>query len=714
MFYLTLGSLLLGVTLVALLSFSAGNTGFLSEHFQSLLAVAAVSTLALAGLFGYQAYSLWLKVRAGVFGARLTARMFWVFGLMALLPGLVVYLLSVQFLVKSIESWFDVRMEQALESGLSLGQSALGNLEQELVRKAEGMARQLSELPAPQQEDRLNDLLEVFGVQEAGLFDQNGTLLAFASSDKGSLAPRQPEQAAVWQVKLQQTWSRTEQDADQHSLIVRAAVPVDLISMRENLRILQLTQPVAAKLAEDAQSVEAAHRSYQELAVSRLGLKRLYSVSLTLALALSLFSALSLAFILSERLAAPLRVLARGTRAVARGDFSQVSTVNSRDELGLLTHSFNRMTLQLSEARTSAQDNQDKLEAAKAYLENILGSVSTGVVTLDGALNVGLVNPAAAAILGCEREALSGRPLTEWGEPENSLHAFAAAMAARFRDAGAQPWQEQVELTTASGPRIVLARGTPLNIGENADYALALDDVSQLIRAQRDAAWGEVARRLAHEIKNPLTPIQLSAERLQMKLADQLNDNARGILQRATDTIVDQVAAMKSLVDAFAQYARTPTPSLQALDLNAFVTDVLALYEHHAPIRALLEPGLPAAAGDPALLRQVLVNLIKNAEESLADADAPEIRVLTRLDEHGIVLCVEDNGPGFPESLANRLFEPYATTKPKGTGLGLAIVRKIVEEHGGRIDVRNIEPHGASVCITLPVHAHDDPAHSHE
>ncbi len=710
MLYLTLGSLFLGVTLVALLSFSAGNTGFLAEHFQLLLVIAAISTLALASLFGYQAYSLWLKVRAGVFGARLTARMFWVFGLMALLPGLVVYLLSVQFLVTSIESWFDVRMEQALESGLSLGQSALGNLEQELVRKAEGMAQQLSELPGPQQEDRLNDLLEVFGVQEAGLFDQNGTLLAFASSDKGSLAPRQPEQTAIWQVKLQQTWSRTEQDSDGHRLIVRAAVPVDLISMRETRRMLQVTQPVAAQLAEDAQSVEAAHRSYQELAVSRLGLKRLYSVSLTLALALSLFSALSLAFILSERLAAPLRVLARGTRAVARGDFSQVSTVNSRDELGLLTHSFNRMTMQLSDARTSAQDNQDKLEAAKAYLENILGSVSTGVITLDGALNVGLVNPAAAGILGCEREALSGRPLIEWGEPDSSLRTFAAGMAERFHHAGNQSWQEQVELTTASGTRIVLARGAPLTLGEEADYALALDDVSQLIRAQRDAAWGEVARRLAHEIKNPLTPIQLSAERLQSKLSDQLNDNAQGILKRATDTIVDQVAAMKSLVDAFAQYARTPTPTLQALDLNAFVTDVLALYEHHAPIRALLAPDLPAAAGDPALLRQVLVNLIKNAEESLVDSDAPEILVLTRLDEHGIVLCVEDNGPGFPESLANRMFEPYATTKPKGTGLGLAIVRKIIEEHGGRIDVRNLEPHGASVCVTLPSHVDDEPA----
>ncbi|MFA5081076.1 MAG: ATP-binding protein [Hydrogenophilaceae bacterium] len=703
MLYLTLGSLLLGASLVALLSFSADNTGFFAEHFQILLAVAVVATLALASLFGYQAYSLWKRVRAGVFGARLTARMFWIFGLMALLPGLVVYILSVQFLVKSIESWFDVRMERALESGLSLGQSALGQFENELIKKAEGIALQLSELPAIRQQGRLNDLREAYGVQEVSLFEESGSLIGFASSDKATLMPRAPERSAIWQAKLQQPWSRTEQDGDGHTLIVRAAVPVNLVSLTENMRILQVSQPVSAKLSEDAQSVEEAHRNYQELAVSRLGLKRLYAVSLTLSLALSLFSALSLAFLLSERLAAPLRVLARGTRAVARGDFSQVSPVNSGDELGMLTHSFNRMTMQLSEARAVAQENQDKLQESKAYLESVLGSVSTGVVTLDGELRVKLVNPAAASILSCDREGSIGQALEDWGLPGEGLHQFAATMAEHFREAGHQPWREQVELATPSGSRILLARGTPLSAGEAAAYALALDDVTQLIQAQRDAAWGEVARRLAHEIKNPLTPIQLSAERLQLKLADQLNESGKGFLIRATDTIVGQVAAMKSLVDAFAQYARTPTPILQAMDVNAFIADVLALYEHHTPIRTDLAADLPTAAGDPSLLRQVLVNLIKNAEEALMDNSGSEIWVRSHRSPDGVTLCVEDNGPGFPESLGNRLFEPYATTKPKGTGLGLAIVKKIIEEHHGGIEVRNLDPHGAAVCVTLPI-----------
>jgi nitrogen fixation/metabolism regulation signal transduction histidine kinase len=703
MLYLAFGSLILGASLVGLLAFSADNSGFFTAYFSTLVWVATGATLALIALFGYQIYSLWRRIRIGVFGARLTARMFWIFGLMALLPGLVVYALSVQFLVNSIESWFDVRMEQALESGLSLGQSALENLENDLVKKAETMAFQLSELPIEQQNARLSEMRETGGVQEVALFDSGGRMLGFASSDKTTLSPSKPERAALWQVKLQQPWSRTEQREDGHSLIVRAVVPVNLVSLTESMRILEVAQPVSAKLAEDAQSVEQAHRDYQELAVSRLGLKRLYGLSLTIALALSLFSALSLAYILSERLAAPLRVLARATRAVARGDFSQVSQINSRDELGMLTQSFNRMTQQLSEARNSAQENQDKLQEAKAYLESILGSVNTGVVTLDAELKVRLVNAAAATLLGSTREALEGLPLGEWGNADDGLHHFAVAMAHHFREAAGLRWQEQVELPTAAGARVLLARGTPLVAGDAADYALVLDDVSMLIQAQRDAAWGEVARRLAHEIKNPLTPIQLSAERLQMKLADQLDERSQQILTRATGTIVDQVAALKSLVNAFAEYARAPSLQGQALDINTFVQDVLALYEHHSPVGMDLAKNLPSVWGDPALLRQVLVNLIKNAEESLADNPAPSIMVRTNSLADTVRVCVEDNGPGFPESLMNRLFEPYASTKPKGTGLGLAIVKKIVEEHHGSIEVRNLTPQGAAVCVTLPI-----------
>lgn len=703
MLYLVIGSLSLGAALVTLLSLSADNSGFLAENFSLLLGLAVLAALALAALIAYQAYILWRRVRAGVFGARLAGRMFWIFGVMALLPGLVVYAVSVQFLVKSIESWFNVRMEQALESGLSLGQSMLGQLESDLVKKAENMALLLAEQPVALQRARLNEFRESAGLMEAALFDENGRLISFAAADKAALAPRQPERAAIWQARIQRPWSRTEQDADSHALVVRAVVPVNVVSLTENMRLLAVTQPTSAKLSQDALSVERAHRDYQELSISRVGLKRLYGVSLTLALALSLFSALALAFILSERLAAPLRVLARGTRAVARGDFSQVHSVDSQDELGLLTQSFNRMTHQLSEARRAAQENQDKLSEAKAYLESVLSSVNTAVITLDKDLRVRLVNPAASAILGMERENLTDRALDDWGEPGSSLNDFAIAMSEHFQEAGQQPWREQVEFVSARGSRILLARGTPLTAGEAADFALVFDDVTQLVQAQRDAAWGEVARRLAHEIKNPLTPIQLSAERLQLKLTDALDAPHRAILGRATDTIVGQVAAMKSLVDAFAQYARMPAPRPRAVDVNALLAEVLALYEHHLPITTDLAADLPAVAADPALIRQVMVNLIKNAEESLAEIDRPSILLRTHLAASGVAVCVEDNGPGFPDTLMSRLFEPYATTKTKGTGLGLAIVKKIVEEHHGSIEVRNLTPCGASVCITLPI-----------
>lgn len=702
MLYLIIGSLIIGAGLITVLSLAASNTDLFAANFATLLVLTVVAAGALALLFGFQVYTLWRRSKAGVFGARLTARMFWMFGLMALVPGLIVYGVSVQFLVKSIESWFDVRMEKALENGLSLGQSALQHIERELVRKAENVARQLAEHPASDHAIQLNELRETNGLQEVALFDEGGQMRGFASSDKSALIPQAPDHAAIWQAKLQQPWSHIEMGQEWGALLVRVVVPVNVISMTEDMLFLQVVQPAPAKLALEAMSVEQAHRDYQELSVSRLGLKRLYGLSLTIALALSLFSALSLAFLLSDRLSAPLRALARGTRAVARGDFSQVHTVTTRDEIGMLTLSFNRMTQQLSEARTSAQENHDKLLDAKAYLESVLGSVNTGVVTLDNQLMVHLVNPAAVEILGVERATLEGRALGSWGEDEDGLRRFGRTMCQHFRESGAMPWREQVEFETRMGPRILLARGTPLSAGESPDFALVFDDVSQLIQAQRDAAWGEVARRLAHEIKNPLTPIQLSAERLQVKLADRLDEPSRQVLTRATDTIVNQVEAMKTLVNAFSEYARLPAPTIARVDVNGLLTEVLALYEGHLPLKTELASGLNPIAADPAMLRQVLVNLIKNAEEALVDIPAPVIHLRTYAAESGVVLCVEDNGPGFPDTLMKRLFEPYATTKPKGTGLGLAIVKKIIEEHHGSIEVRNLAPNGASICITLP------------
>lgn len=703
MLYLIIGSLILGGTLIVLLSQAAANTGFFADNFTLLLVLNAGVAVALILLIGYQVYVLRRRIRAGMFGAKLTARMMLLFGLIALGPGAVVYAVSVQFLIQSIESWFDVRMENALESGLSLGQSALEYVERDLIKKAESMTIQLTDLPPSQHIDRLNGLREAAGLPDATLFSVDGRMLGFASADKSALAPPALEQGALWQVRLQQPWSQVEPTADGR-LIVRAAAPVNVISLTEDMRILLVSQPVPVELASAALQVESARSEYQELFFSRLGLKRLYGLSLTLTLALALFTAISIAFILSERMAAPLRALARGTRAVARGDFTQVQTVSSRDELGMLTQSFNRMTQQLTEARNTAQQHQDKLLEAKAYLEGVLVSVTTGVITLDRDLTVRIVNTAAADILGVPRPDLEGHDFNHWGTPDSGLRALAGAILEQFRETAHGTWQGQHEYLRADGvTRTLILRGAPLTAHETPDYVLVIDDITQLVQAQRDAAWGEVARRLAHEIKNPLTPIQLSAERLQHKLAGQLPEAEQKVLNRATETIVNQVGAMKELVDAFSQYARLPTPRIERLDLNALLREVLTLYEHPPVPQASLEADLPAVAGDPGLLRQVLHNLLKNALEALVERESPLIRVSTKRLGDNAMLCVEDNGPGFPDHLRARLFEPYATTKPKGTGLGLAVVKKIVEEHHGNIDVRNLESGGAVVCITLPL-----------
>ncbi len=700
--YIVIGSLLLGAGLIVLLSLGASNTTFFSENLPLLLGLTALAAFGLALFFFYQVYNLWRRVKAGVFGSRLTARLFWILGLMSLIPGLIVYGVSVQFIVKSIESWFDVRVEHALESGLALGQSALEHIERDHVKKAEVIAQQLSEMPPVLHISRLNALRESVGLKQIALFDAEGRLLGFASGDKADLLPSTPERDAMWQARLQQPWSRIEQANDGHTLMLNVVVPVNLVSLTETLRLLQISQPVPAKLSEDAQSVERTHRDYQELAVSKLGLKRLYGLALTLTLALTLFSSLAIAFIISERLAAPLRALARGTRAVARGDFSQVRASARKDELGMLMQSFNRMTQQLSDARETAEESRNQLAETKNYLESILASVSTAVITLDHDLRIRMVNPAAASILGINPESVRDTLLGECCDPNSGLGRFSVDMQRHFRMHGSEPWHEQVELVTESGARQLLARGTPLTAGDAPEYALVFDDVTQLIQAQRDAAWGEVARRMAHEIKNPLTPIQLSAERLQVKLADKLEHNDRNVLMRATDTIVNQVESMKSLVNAFSQYSRLPTPSVVPLDLNPLILEVISLYEDNQRFHLELAPDLPRIGGDPALLRQVLVNLIKNAIEAMAGSEDARINVTTRTEGETVILCIDDNGPGFPESLMSRLFEPYATNKPKGTGLGLPIVRKIIEEHHGQIEVRNLTPRGAGVCIKLP------------
>ncbi len=698
-------ALIIGVVLLALLFYASGSSGVFSDTLPTLFIGGGVLGMALLALLGWRLWWLQKRIRRGVFGAKLTLKLLMMFGVVAMLPGLVVYGASVFFLNRSIETWFDVRVDNALTSGVNLGQAALDDLLRELDKKAQRMALSLSDEGMGSIITSLSTLREQSAVQELTLFDDRGGVIAHVGSERGTLLPLLPERSALWQVRQQQPYSRIE-EVIERGLIMHVMVPVYTSALTGETRVLQLVQPVPANLARDAQAVRLAYQEYQQIAVSRLGLKRIYGVALTLTLMLALLMTFVIAYLLSDRLGAPLRTLARGTRAVAKGDFSQMPSVSSRDELGVLIQSFNRMTRQLSEAREQVALNHQETEQAKAFLERVLANLSSGVVVLDDTLRVRTMNSAAAQILGVTISVLDAQPLTALGQPGEALHAFGETIAARFGEREGE-WQEQIDYTDHGSSQTLLLRGTRLPPGVERGYVLVFDDVTKLIDAERNAAWSEVARRLAHEIKNPLTPIQLSAERIARKLGGRLQPADAEFLERATQTIVNQVAAMKSMVDAFAGYARMPRAKLEALDLNALVNEVLALYDTKAlGLQLLLGDDLPPIAGDSTLLRQVIHNLLQNAQDALVDHPSPRVEIVTRLrhNKSAVCLSVTDNGAGFPEHLMTRLFEPYATTKPKGTGLGLAIVKKIVDEHQGKIQIENLKSGGATIQIALPVY----------
>lgn len=699
-------ALIAGIVLLTLLFYAGGENVMFSDSLPVLFVAGGVLGAILLALLGWRLWWLQKRIRRGVFGAKLTLKLLLMFSTVAMLPGLVVYGASVFFLNRSIETWFDVRVDNALASGVKLGQVALDDLLSELNNKAQRMALSLSDEGLGSIITSLSTLREQSTVQELTLFNERGGVIAHVSGERGTLLPVLPERSVLWQVRQQQPYSRIE-EIPERGLIMRVIVPVYTTDLAGETRVLQLVQPVPAGLEHDAQAVQLAYQEYQQIAVSRQGLKRIYGVALTLTLMLALLMTFVIAYLMSDRLGAPLRTLARGTRAVAKGDFSQMQPVSSRDELGVLIDSFNRMTRQLSDAREQAAQNHQETGQAKAFLERVLANLSSGVVVLDESLHVLAVNSAAALILGVDASALPAQNLAVLEQDDHALREFGARVAERFAR-HEDEWQEQIDYSTGEGRQTLLVRGTHLPPGMERGYVLVFDDVTKLINAERNAAWSEVARRLAHEIKNPLTPIQLSAERIAHKLGGKLAAPDAEFLTRATQTIVNQVGAMKHMVDAFAGYARMPRAKLEALDLNALVYEVLALYDTRTlGLQLHLDADLPRIAGDSTLLRQVIHNLLQNAQDALSGHDSPQVEVSTRLNTHMVYLSVTDNGPGFPEHLRARLFEPYATTKSKGTGLGLAIVKKIVEEHQGKIQVENLKSGGATIRVALPVFVAD-------
>jgi nitrogen fixation/metabolism regulation signal transduction histidine kinase len=697
-----IASAALGGILLFLLAAATANSPLFAEHYPLLLGLNAAIALALLGLVGFQLSKLARQRRAKVFGSLLTFRVLVMFALVGIVPGLLVYTVSLQFLAKSIESWFDVRVERALEGGLNLGRAALDVMLNELLLKGHVMALDLSEAPRREQPALLARLRDQAYVEEAVLIAADGEVLARVHREPATVEPPSPGAQALRDAEQIRGYAAVEPVGDK-GLLLRVIVSLEHPAGRGEARFLQLTQWVPPSLAEQGESVQSVYRAYKELSLSRQGLKEIYILTLTLTLLLALLSAIALAFLLSRRLSRPLAVLAEGTQAVARGDFSRRAQVTSRDELGILTHSFNSMTQQLGEAQRAAQLNQAQLETAKAYLESILANLSAGVLVFDDALVLRIANSGAARILDEDLKPLIDLNLRDWPV----LPEFAEMLAAELGQRK-EPWQEQLAMRDRDA--VILVRGSRLPEAGGGGYVVVFDDVTQLIAAQRATAWGEVARRLAHEIKNPLTPIQLAAERLQAKLGNKVSPEAARALDHATETIVAQVTAMKNMVDEFRDYARTPAPQLGGLDLNRLVAEVLALYEQSGTrIHANLGQNLPLVRGDPDRLRQVIHNLLQNAQDALAGNNDPRIEVSTELAVGQVWLRISDNGCGFPEAIIKGAFEPYVTTKLKGTGLGLAIVKRIIDEHHGTVTIENRTGkeggRGAAVRISLPLAA---------
>ena len=709
--YALVGAFALAGVQLYLLATATANTESFTQNYSLLITLNAVIAAVMFVVIGYLLVRLRMRYRAKEFGTGLTARLVLMFALMAILPGTLVYTVSVQFLSRSIESWFNVKVDTSLESGLNLARATLDAMLQDVASRTRLMALDLGETPDAAIPPLLNRMMEQTGLQEAAVFTASGQLIASSGARITRLTPDLPKSDILREAAQGHGYAGVENvvrysgKGDDHgALRMRVVAPITVRALGTEPRILQVLQNVPDQLTTSAESVQQGYRDYQELSLSRDGLRRIFTITLTLTLLLALFAAIAAAFFLSDRLSAPLSLLAQGTAAVAAGDFTPRGEISSRDELGMLTQSFSRMTRQLDEARASVERQQAQLESAKAYVENILANLTAAVLVFDANLRLATANQGAESILAIDAQAGQWKTCAELP----GLAEFGQALAEAFARHGDKTWQQQIEFNRPAlregdeHRHVLLVRGSRLVVGDGLGYLVVCDDVSDLVSAQRSAAWGEVAQRLAHEIKNPLTPIQLSAERIQMKLAARLSGADAEVLTRGTEMIISQVDAMKRMVNDFREYARTPPAVLQSIDLSALIRDVLGLYETSAvPLDVELPTGLPRVLGDPAQLRQVIHNLLQNAQDAVAGSAQPRISVRTAQAGSGVRLTISDNGPGFAQKIIARAFEPYATTKPRGTGLGLAIVKKIVDDHQGTIALENTPQGGALVSITL-------------
>jgi len=724
-----LAMVVIGLGLLVLMTQATGNRERYNQNYEWLALINAVVASGLLITILWGAVKLLLRLRRGQFGSRLLVKLAGIFALVGVVPGVLIYVVSYQFVSRSIESWFDVKVEAALVAGLNLGRATLDTLSTDLSKQARVAATQLSDVPDVSAGIALEKMREQIGVSDAVLWTASGRMVASAGQSRFQIRPERPplQQLKDARQKGSVEWVEGFDEAtpgsDKGRIKVLVLLPQTGLAFDEDRRLLQVTQDLPPTLVNNALEVQAAYREYQERALAREGLRRMYIGTLTLSLFLAVLGAILLAVVLGNQLARPLLLLAHGMRQVASGDLTPKLALQGKDELGGLTRSFADMTQQLLDARTHVQRSLVQLDTARGNLQTILDNLTAGVMVLDAQGVIQSANPGATRILRVPVAAHQGLPLTQLPGLESFAQGVADQFAMLRLDKDAHEldhWQKSFEIH-ATGQGLtetavtLLARGAVLPDGMRL---LVFDDISEIVSAERAQAWGEVARRLAHEIKNPLTPIQLSAERLQRKLIGKLDAQDDAVLHKSVKTIVDQVDAMKRLVNEFRDYARLPSADLKPVQLNALISDLMVLYTNEpadqiprAPVITALDPACPPILGDEQQLRQVIHNLLQNAQDAceVKGVVPQDARVGLRTEWHAsrnrVRLIVTDTGTGFEPNILKRAFEPYVTTKAKGTGLGLAVVKKIADEHAAKIELGNVmqdgEIKGAQVSLSF-------------
>jgi nitrogen fixation/metabolism regulation signal transduction histidine kinase len=704
---LAVAGLCLALFALFLLSRTAQNSDDFDRLHNVILSINIAGVVLLFILTVGNLARLLREYRTHVPGSRLKARMVAMFVGLAVLPLLLVFYFSIQFINRGIDTWFDVEVEAGLDNALKLSRAVLEMQMRQHLYATQQIAQRLGSVSERQMIFELSMMRRESGASEITIYGSNNRILA-TSSDRPSAGLPTPLSE---EVVMQTQQNRPYVALDPEDYEIHTAVTFSVSGRAEPIGIIQAHYPVTERLARMADSVDKSYREYQQLLFQRDPLKITFSLTLTVVLMLSLLAAIYGAFVFARRLVAPIQDLVAGTRAVAEGNFDTRLPTPTRDEIGFLINSFNDMTQRLASARREASHSQAQVEAERTNLEVILARLSTGVLALEDDMRIRTANQASGAILSVDLENRAGESLIEVAKGHPLLEQL-VDVARVHMTAGETEWREQIVLRGDVGRRVLTCACTTLPGDEDhaAGYVIVFDDITALLQAQRDAAWGEVARRLAHEIKNPLTPIQLSAERLRRKYLDTMADDEAQVLDRATHTIVQQVEAMKEMVNAFSDYARAPDLDIGSFDMDKLVHQVVDLYraqERKIKIVLTSDPSMPKIEADAGRVRQILHNLIRNAIEALENSESGRIDVHVSAAEFDGVdvlqIKVEDNGPGFQEGSENQIFDPYVTTKPKGTGLGLAIVKKLVEEHIGSIRAYNRKEGGAVVSIRLPL-----------